>query len=350
MTNATVAVWTPPKVVFGAKDLQNIRDLYAKDSEPNEFQRFIRVCEVRGLDPRLGHAFCFIFNADDKAKAKGKQRQAITVISESGYLTAADRIRDGAGNHIYLADDQVPVYTYDEKLKNAKTNPLGLESATVAVKKFAQGQWHRIPAQVFWDERAPIGEEWQYDIEQGKSVKTGELALDKSKQGWIKQPRNMLAKCARVAACRYAFPDQMGGLYSEEEIHAIQRGQLQVIDLTPDEIIAQREQAEHLKAIGADKAIPLILDPAKGIEYVPLGQVHDQIEAAFRANPDAAEIERFVVANRVGIKEFMTLQGKGEWLDLRERYIDAAAEEMSRRKKEAEKGNEQIPVDKSSGK
>lgn len=329
MTDHLPAVWTPPEVHFRPVDLINIRALCPPTTTQFEFDRFIAMCRARGLDPRLGHAHLFIFN-------EGKQNRNCTiVVSESGYLAAADRCRDNRGELIYRPDSQAPRFTYDEKFKDPEINPLGIESCTVSCFKHLQGEWHEVPATVYWDERAPLVEKWERNPDNGKDEPSGKFRLDKKKTGWIRQPRTMLAKCARVAAVRYAFPDQFSGIYAEEETGAIERGK--IIDLTPTEMIQVATQEERMKALGAHKAVPL--DFGQGIVMVPHGLVHDRLEAHFIAHPDAADIEKFIGHNRVGIHQFLAMEdSKGDWLDLRERFLDPAKRELDRRK--AEQGAE----------
>lgn len=330
----TPALYTPPTINFNAKALMNIRALVPKTATDEEFDRFIAMNQARGLDPRLGHSYLFIFNAD-----KPDKRNVVTVVSEQGYLAAADRCRGPNGDHIFRPDSETPRYEYDESAKNPDVNPLGLVSAEVAVYKFMQGEWHRVPAKVFWDERAPLNEKWVYDREQGKKIPTGEYYLDKRKGEWTRQPRNMLAKCARIAAARYAFPDQLGGLYFAEEAAAIERGKI----MTASETIEATIKDEQMKALGVEEAIMFDLNDGNGLSYIPLGMIHDRLEAKFqRSTPQ--EMADLVARNRVGVREFVALK-KGEWVDLRRRYLDPAAEKL----KAEEAKKEQEAVDNADG-
>jgi phage recombination protein Bet len=56
---------------------------------------------------------------------------------------------------------------------------------------------------------------------------------------WSKAPVQMMVKCAEAAGLREAFPDELGGQMTVEEME----GQRQVIDVTPDE---DREQETDL--------------------------------------------------------------------------------------------------------
>lgn len=323
----TPTIWTPPELQFSTSDLKLIRATIPAGATAAEFDRFIAMCKVKGVNPLVGHVHMAIYN-----EKKADKRQVVTIISESGYLAAADRCRDSKGEPIYRPDDRPPRFKYNEKLISPDTNPKGIESVEVSVFKFVQGTWHEVPAEVFWDERAPLKEKWADNPDTGKAEPTGVFLLDKKSQ-WGTQPRTMLAKCARVAACRYAFPDQFGGLYAEEERDAIERGSLQVIDLTPTEVIQQAVRQEQLKAMGADKAVLFDFADGKGLVHVPLGLIHDRIEAFFLAHPEAEKIAAFTSQNRNSIKEWMGVGNKAEWIDLRGRYVDPAAAAIEAKRK-----------------
>lgn len=73
---------------------------------------------------------------------------------------------------------------------------------------------------------------------------------------WSKAPRQMLTKCTEAAALREAFPDELGGELSAEEMD----GQRHVMDVTPDrsrslsditgkgEVIEQEPEPEEAEA------------------------------------------------------------------------------------------------------
>ena len=80
----------------------------------------------------------------------------------------------------------------------------------------------------------------------------------------------------------------------------------------------------------------MIFDQQRGLEYVPLGMVHDRVEAAFLARPEPEKIQQFCEQNRIGIKEWMALGNKGEWVDLRQRYVDPAVKALAEHKQQGE--------------
>lgn len=55
----------------------------------------------------------------------------------------------------------------------------------------------------------------------------------KANQRWAKAPRQMLTKCVEAAALREAFPDELGGTHTVDEMEG---QQIEVVDVTPARI------------------------------------------------------------------------------------------------------------------
>jgi phage recombination protein Bet len=167
---------------WGERQLALIRRTVAKDCNNDEFDLFINMCRSLNLDPLRKQIYAFVYNKD-----KPDKRQLTIVTAISGFRTIAER----TGN--YRPDEEGPTYVFDNNYKSP-TNPIGLVSAKVRVYKFSHGAWHPVTETAFWDEAAPIKDEWAWDNESGKRKPTGRQALDTSGQ-WGKMPRLMLAKC-----------------------------------------------------------------------------------------------------------------------------------------------------------
>jgi phage recombination protein Bet len=103
-----------------------------------------------------------------------------------------------------------------------------------------------------------------------KDKKTGEVTLN---DRWGKAPRQMLTKCAEAAGLREAFPDELGGEHTAEEIE----GHGEPIDVTPTRMDPRGDVSgvdwelrdKHVSAIadlcsefGSDEAalVPLLKD------------------------------------------------------------------------------------------
>lgn len=79
----------------------------------------------------------------------------------------------------------------------------------MVVKKLIGGQIVETEAEAYYDEY----------VQKVKNKTTN--AMEPNKQ-WLTMPRLMLGKCAEALALRKAFPDDLSGLYTEEEVLTIQ--------------------------------------------------------------------------------------------------------------------------------
>lgn len=142
-----------------------------------QIQLFLHVCKERRLDPRLNQ----IYAIPRKNKHTGKFELTIQ-LSIDGLRLIAER----TGKYAPGKDTQ---YIYNDKGS--------LIGATSYVKKMTpDGSWHEISATAFLREYMPSD---------GKGL-------------WAQMPHVMIEKCAESRALRRAFPDQLSGLYSEEEM------------------------------------------------------------------------------------------------------------------------------------
>lgn len=149
------------------KDL--IKRLYCKGSTDDELELFIHACKRVGLDPFMKQIYAI------------KRGNALTI------QTAIDGFRVIAERTGCYSPGRESTFTYDEKEK--------VLSATSYIKKMTLDKtWHEIAATAYMEE---------YD---GKNT------------FWNKMPRTMLSKCAEALALRKAFPAQLSGLYTKEEM------------------------------------------------------------------------------------------------------------------------------------
>lgn len=146
-----------------------IKDMYFRGASDAEFEAFLMLCKKTGLDPIAKQIYVM--------KSGGK---LVTMTSIDGQRLVAER----TGKY---APGREPTYTYDAKGK--------LISATSYVKKrTSDGSWHEVAATA-------------HLVEFGKD-----------NQIWKQMPHIMLAKCAESQALRRAFPNDLSGLYSREEM------------------------------------------------------------------------------------------------------------------------------------
>lgn len=281
-----VAHINPAPMNYTGGQLALIKNTVARDCNPLEFDLFVTVARNAGLDPFRKQISAIVFSKDNPEK---RRMSIITTIDGLRVIAA----RSGR----YRPDEDEPVIEYDDAAKSS-TNPLGIRKAVVKVyiaDAMKAGGWKPVTGVAYWDEFAPVKEEWAYSDEQRKRVPTGKQTLDGN---WPKMGRVMICKCAEAQALRKAFPEDTSGLYEAAELD-----RAQVIDLTPSEVIEQHQTEDRLSRIGAANGITLQLSPTSPLESIPLGQIADKVMAAAR-DFDLNQIRWFESANTHPLREF----------------------------------------------
>jgi phage recombination protein Bet len=145
----------------------------AKDANDDEFALFLHLCKRSGLDPFARQIYAI--------KRKG---QLVIQTSIDGYRLIADRTGLYAGS-------AAPLYDVDDA-----EHP---NRALVTVYKLVAGAARAFEAEARWSEYAQVF-----------SGKLGDM--------WEKMPYLMLGKCAEALALRKAFPQELSGLYTHDEM------------------------------------------------------------------------------------------------------------------------------------
>jgi phage recombination protein Bet len=160
--------------VYDEQKTQLLKSTICKGINNQDFEIFLHICKRTGLDP---------FSKQIYAIPRGNQMTIQTSID--GYRLIAER----TGKY---SPGREPTFeiTLDGKLV----------SSTSYVKKMtSDGTWHEVGATAYYDEYVQ-----SYN--------------GKPSQFWNKMPRVMLAKCAESLALRRAFPAELSGIYTEDEM------------------------------------------------------------------------------------------------------------------------------------
>jgi phage recombination protein Bet len=278
----------PAIIEFNRSQLLVIRQMCAKDCTDSEYNLFLEMCRGRGQNPLLKHIYAMVLHKDSKDK-----RQLTIIVSVDGQRVIANRTKN------YRPDSRTPRFETDPDLVDHDTNPVGLISVEVSVYTYMHGGWHEVPSIAYYDEYAPLIDEWKEDESTGQRFKTGRLILDPKKPMWRRRARAQLAKCAEVGALRKAFPDDFGGIYAEEEMDRAHS-----LDLTASEILAEAAKEHRQEMLGGPG---VMMDWMSGgpLEKVSFGQFFDRsMEFLRTAEGSPATIKSWEDRNRVALREF----------------------------------------------
>lgn len=287
---------------FTAAQLMTIKNTVATDTNDLEFDLFMNAARSYGLDPFRKQISAIVFSKDNP-----KKRRMAIIVGRDGLRSIAARCGD------YRPAQGPAQITYDESLKGP-ANPKGVLSIAVTLhKQDNRGDWHPVFGEAYWDEFAPVKEEWAWNADAGARKPTGDMAVEGN---WAKMPIVMLTKCAEGQALRAGWPDQFGNLYAEEEMQAHK-------DITPTEEIRQEAAHRRENAIGG-KGVLMNMDETTGqLERILIGKVADRC-IEFINDHDAEEVYRWSIRNREPLKEFWTA-APNDALEVKRRIEDKTA-------------------------
>lgn len=169
-----------PQVQEMRQKLDLIKQTVAKGATDLELDLFMHACKRTGLDPLMKQIYAIKrWSAADKREVMSFQTGI------DGYRLIADR------TGLYAGSDE-PTFTLAEDGWP--------EVASVTVHKLVNGVARQFSASVRWKEYC-------------QTTKEGQMT-----SMWKKMPFLMLGKCAEALALRKAFPAELSGVYTHEEM------------------------------------------------------------------------------------------------------------------------------------
>lgn len=291
---------------YSPQQLSLIRRTVAADTTSDEFDMFVEVCRRVGLDPFRKQIYCLVYNKD-----KADKRKVAFITGIDGFRAVAQRNGD------YRPDDEEPGIVMDAERADPATNPLGIVKAVVRAYKRCSDGWHAVIGTAYWEEFAPLQEEWAYNEQEGKRRPTGKFEL--AAGNWRKMPRVMIAKCAEAQALRRGWPEDLSGIYSPEEMdHA-------ALDVTASTVVQKHEQERRLQLVHAKDTVPILWTAGEPIEAVPLGRFVDRACEFLRGAESVTQIEAWERTNVAGLREFWA-RHKSDALALKQSIEDRKTE------------------------
>lgn len=290
---------------YSPAQLALIRRTVAADTNDNEFNLFVMAARSAGLNPFAKQISALVFN-----KNSADKRRMVTVVTIDGLRVIAAR----TGR--YRPDGDAPTYVTDPELKSP-TNPHGIVSCGVKVfTRDQDGVWFPCHGEAYWEEFAPLTDEWAEDPQTGKRRPSGKKTLGDT---WARMPRLMIAKCAEAQALRRAFPNDFAQLYSDAELD-----RAKVEDMAPAEAVEAFAREIRQAQIGGPGALFQWM-PNTPLEHVPFGQIADRVAAFLAQCADLRQLTTFESINRHSMNEFWA-HSKGDALEVKKMLAARKAE------------------------
>lgn len=186
-------------------DIQKlIADQIAKGASPMEFKLFIEQCRFTGLNPLMGQIHCV-------PRYDGKLRRDVFKAQTGidGFRLIAKR------SHAYAGQDEPEWCGSDGQWSDVwldKDHP----PVAARVRVYHHDYARPIVGIVMWDEFVPMIKVYGTDNKPKKDEHGNNIM--RVTPMWKEKPAHMLAKCAEAQALRKAFPNELSGLYTDDEM------------------------------------------------------------------------------------------------------------------------------------
>ena len=201
-----------PVIDYSREQIDLIKEIYAKGATDAELKLFLEIAKRKGLD--IFSNQIFLVKRYDSKLGKDVMRPQTSI---DGFRLIADRTQN-------YAPGRKPEFTHDEK-GNVLTS-------TAFVWKRVGGEWREVSAEVWFEEFK-------------QTTKDGSLTVF-----WKKMPHVMLSKCAEAVTLRKAFPADLSGLYTTDEM-----GQADVmIDISPEKPLIEGATVKQLNPASDEDA------------------------------------------------------------------------------------------------
>ena len=164
-------------------------------------------------------------------------------------------------------------------------------------------------------------EVWRKDWTKPAREEVPMVEYDTGKGPWAKMPRTMIKKVAEAAALRMAFPDELGGVYTKEEMDQAER------DVRPYNPDPKTQTATDL-ALRPAETLPPLATPATPGEYVV--RIGKKYVGQMLRDINTEDLEGFMDWIRTkGNPSFQNASATKEFMEYAAAYIAETLSEMN---------------------
>lgn len=166
---------------------------------PTEAQaeKFVMLCKTRGLNPYVGDAFIVGYDTDD-----GPEFNLIT--AHQALLKRAEAHQQFAGmaSGVIVRREVPAVFVDGEKIADKTGETIEYDGKYVEPGDTLVGAWSKVKRK---------------DRDEPKYSRVALTAFNKGFGRWKSDAAGMIVKCAQADALRETFPNELGGMFAEEE-------------------------------------------------------------------------------------------------------------------------------------
>ena len=233
---------------FSPEQINVLKNSIAKGATDEELELFLYTCKRTGLDPFSRQIYLIQRKTKDD-DSKEKKSNGVIQVSIDGFRSIASRNPEYAGQTttLFCGKDGkwTEIWTQEEYPFAAKVGIYrkGYQEATYAIAK--------------WDSYVQC-----YWVKNNHGKNSQEVS-----SMWKKFPELMLGKCAEALALRKAFPSDLSGLYTADEMAQVNNEiiEVQQIKEDPQPVVVLSEKKIE---VPKDKIIPKQIIEEKDDEII----------------------------------------------------------------------------------
>lgn len=220
-----------PETTFTPEYLKSLQAEYASQATESQFNLWVEECRMRGLMPQRDVVLQIrgVSEYDSESRQKVFRKRAIYITTIQALRRLAERTGKYAGQlpskWVYLDGEGNPGVESDVPLPESKESAIPKRPWAAKASVLRKGFDHPVTVPARFEAYA------QY---------VGRDNEQRLNSTWATRGPEQLEKCAEALALRKAFPEELGGLYLQEELGSEEVVQAAVQPETPEAVTEEK--------------------------------------------------------------------------------------------------------------